>query len=244
MSDKKFHFDKHDMIEVEVSHQGGPMIEDMPHSAHIMGFGENACAIAVNMKSKRCGISGVGWDPDGVPTVTLDPEGADNLKVGLENELTEIRFPQFKGWSTWCAQGGKYTTAVCLVRNQEAAAPVPTVAPVGSYVPTEVELAMEMVRKHHPSVCAVAFFPEGRWLYFAADGSTPKFEHKDLMDTTVLEDAMDAAHLAWGLAHVYELEPMGFEVVPEGSVPIEEIAFQVETGLGIEDELILIRRSH
>ncbi len=108
-------------------------------------------------------------------------------------------------------------------------------------VPDEVETAMKIVREYHPSVCAVAFFPEQRWIYFAADGSSPVFKADELVLTSVLEQAMDAAYNRWKLPHVFELEPMGFAIVDEGT-PAGDIAFRVDARtLGEEDGLILVK---
>lgn len=103
-------------------------------------------------------------------------------------------------------------------------------------IPDPVKLALAVVRLHYPGVVGVAFFPEGRWLYFRADGSAPCFD-RVRVDQAVLEDAINCT----AGACVFQMEELGFEIVDASEVTPEDLLIDTR-GLGEEDDLVLVRR--
>jgi hypothetical protein len=106
---------KGDPVKIEILRQGGVIAN---HAA-IRAVGENVVAIAVDMKTKRGEFSGdFGGFPEG-PGVTLScVEGSLHFKEGLQEVETWIAFPEFNEWTVWCCDYGKYTVAVCLIKNK------------------------------------------------------------------------------------------------------------------------------
>jgi hypothetical protein len=106
--------------------QGKPVVND----AYIYRPGESVVAIGVDMRSKYCEVAAMGGDPDG-PVVDIEATErslylADEIldledlstEHSEQNDLTEIRFDEFQGWSVWSANIFRYTLAVCLIKNE------------------------------------------------------------------------------------------------------------------------------
>lgn len=97
----------------KVIHQGAMVI----NHGYIYEHSENICAIAIDMKSKRGEVIGDGMD-NGIPSVIIgaNEESLKLHKTKPKDSMTEIEFPNHKGFTVWSAQISKYTIRVCLVK--------------------------------------------------------------------------------------------------------------------------------
>ena len=104
----------HGMVRCVIQDQGAAII----NHGWIQSLGETVVAIGVDMRSKRCIIGASGSDGE-VPLIVIDTNSESlHLKKGNEGELTVVTFPDFKGWSVWCADIARYTVAVCLIKRE------------------------------------------------------------------------------------------------------------------------------
>ncbi len=87
--------------------------------AYMYQEGENVCAIAVDMRTKRADIFSTGNDENNCPTISIEAnECSQPLKKGIDRTMpTEISFPKYKDWNIWSAEVIKYTIHICLVKN-------------------------------------------------------------------------------------------------------------------------------
>ena len=84
----------------------------------IVAPGVTVVAITVDLKTKRAEISGLSSDSDGTPGVYLSVgEGTLHYDAAKRDDLTEITFPEFRGWHVHAAHASRYTLAVCLVKD-------------------------------------------------------------------------------------------------------------------------------
>lgn len=98
--------------------QGTPVI----NSGCIIEQSENLIAIEIDMKSKYCEIAMFTHkDPENVCGLMIEAnEDSLNLKEGIDKDMsTEIEFTNFKGFSVFAANLGRYTVSVCLIRDKE-----------------------------------------------------------------------------------------------------------------------------
>lgn len=107
-------------VRIEVVIQGAPVVNHA--SLHFRG--DNIAAIAIDLRSKYCEISGAGG-MDNLPTLGI---AASERSLLLDESQprdteTELAFPEFEGWQIWSAECSRYTAKVCLVRQEAADAP-------------------------------------------------------------------------------------------------------------------------
>lgn len=101
---------------IEITIQGAPVV----NNACIVAISDNLVAITVDLHSKRCEIAGYGGDGT-TPVVWLDAT-EDSLHLHESNKgITEISFPEFKGWDIWCLSTGRYSVELCLLCKEETA---------------------------------------------------------------------------------------------------------------------------
>lgn len=101
-----------------VIQQGAPVI----NGGCIIERSENLIAIEIDMKSKYCEVGlFTHEDPENVCGLMIGAnEDSLNLKEGIDKDTyTEIKFPNFKGFSVFAANLGRYTLSVCLIRDKE-----------------------------------------------------------------------------------------------------------------------------
>ena len=104
-------------VELEISHQGAPIV----NHTHMVRAASDVIAFHIDMQSKRCNVTCAGSDADNVPVVMISAnEYSSNLDgTKNRNEMTEVRFPQYPGWSVHSTGSGRYTISVCLTKNLE-----------------------------------------------------------------------------------------------------------------------------
>ncbi len=102
-----------DIVKHYISTQGAILV----NYAYVHEWGNDVCAIAVDMRSKRGEIISDGCDDDNLPMVIVEAvEESVHLKRGVDRMApTVIVFPQFKGWTVWASNISKYTIYICLV---------------------------------------------------------------------------------------------------------------------------------
>jgi len=105
---------EHKPVVVDIIHSGSPVV----NGGIVYRDGQDVIALAVDLESKRCRVTSFGF-MDGVPNVGIS---ADEYSIYLDeakprDEDTHIAFPEYAGWSIWCADISKYTLAVCLTRD-------------------------------------------------------------------------------------------------------------------------------
>ena len=104
----------HGVVRCVVKNQGAAII----NHGWIQALSETVVAIGIDMRSKRCIIGATGSDGE-VPLIMIDTNSESlHLKLGKEGELTEVAFPDFKGWSVWSADIARYTVAICLIKRE------------------------------------------------------------------------------------------------------------------------------
>ncbi|MBU9534604.1 hypothetical protein KTE49_29665 [Burkholderia multivorans] len=102
-------------IRFEISMQGAARVSH----TYIARQAKGIVAFYLEMHSKRCEIIAMGSDADGTPVIDIEAgEYASHLdESNPKDSLTEIRFPDFKGWSVHSTASGRYTIAICMIRN-------------------------------------------------------------------------------------------------------------------------------
>lgn len=74
--------------------------------------------VCIDLHTKRADIMGEGSDND-IPVIFLEPnEDSIHLDEKTNEELTEITFPEFKGWSILLADVQKYTLFITFVKYE------------------------------------------------------------------------------------------------------------------------------
>lgn len=100
-------------VKIKIDHQGGPRV----NMGYVEASGPRIAAIVIDLHSKRCEVYSTGCDDCGCPVIDVigGSEGL-HLKKGVEDRLTEVSFPGFKGFSVFSASITKYTLWVCLTK--------------------------------------------------------------------------------------------------------------------------------
>lgn len=100
-------------VRIKILHKGALVI----NRAFMHKKGKNVCAVVVDMKSKRGDICSVGTDGY-APTIYVEAgEGSEYLNKKVKrDEMTEILFPDLKGWSVWSAMICKHSIYICFVK--------------------------------------------------------------------------------------------------------------------------------
>jgi len=76
-------------------------------------------AIGVDMKDKRCEVTGHVSDPDRGPGICIEIGEEEQGKSKGIFKPTIVYFPEYKDYTVWCADVSKYTVAVCLIRKKK-----------------------------------------------------------------------------------------------------------------------------
>lgn len=100
-------------VKTNIDTQGAAIIND----GFVIAEGENIVAFEIDLKSKHAFVSGQGANCNNFPCLYI---GAyeDTLHINKDvnlNMWTEISFPEYQGWTVWCADLAKYTLTICLV---------------------------------------------------------------------------------------------------------------------------------
>jgi len=105
-------------VKLDIAHQGAVRV------SHAYGWREAAgiACIYVDLNSKRAEIAQTGWSLGEPPSVWVGAN-EDTLYVDEKvprDELTEIQFPDYAGWSVFATDGpARYTLGVVLIRGEE-----------------------------------------------------------------------------------------------------------------------------
>ena len=102
-------------VKFEISMQGAPR---MSHT-YIAKQADGIVAFYLEMHSKRCEIVAMGSDADETPVIDISAgdHGLHLDESKPKDAITEVRFPDFKGWSIHSTSSGRYTIAICMIRN-------------------------------------------------------------------------------------------------------------------------------
>ncbi|MCO8325956.1 hypothetical protein ABEG10_23170 [Burkholderia cenocepacia] len=102
-------------VKFEIGMQGAPRVSH----TYIAKQADGIVAFFLEMHSKRCEIVCMGSDADGTPIVDIEA-GEHGLHLDEskpKDSFTEVRFPDLKGWSVHSTGSGRYTIAICMIRN-------------------------------------------------------------------------------------------------------------------------------
>lgn len=97
---------------IEIKAQGAPRI----NAALVHARGETCALLSVDLHSKYCQV--LSWGGESVFV------GASERSLHLDESQpreapTEIAFPEFAGWRVWCADLGRYTLSLALIKETE-----------------------------------------------------------------------------------------------------------------------------
>lgn len=101
---------------IQIEQEGAPRVADS--YAAILAEGENVVALSLDFSSKYCevGVTGSGNTRGPLIYICATPESRW-LNEAVEREKpTIVSFPEFQGWTVWCANFGRYALHVCLIR--------------------------------------------------------------------------------------------------------------------------------
>lgn len=94
-----------------VTVQGWPTL----NSGHVVACGENIAAIQIDLKTKGCSVACECVGEDMIPEIWIMPNRHDVS----EDCITQVAFPDYKGWKVFCSDLSRYTLQICLVRDPE-----------------------------------------------------------------------------------------------------------------------------
>ena len=107
-------------VKLDIAHQGAVRV----NNAYVWREAEGIVCIYVDLHSKRAELAMTGWMPGEPPSVWLMADEA-TLHVDESKErddMTEVRFPDYAGWSVFATDGpARYTLGVVLIRGEEDA---------------------------------------------------------------------------------------------------------------------------
>ncbi len=105
---------KNDKIEITINKQGATLV----NCGNVLEISENIVALEIDLKSKNCEVISSYYCSDGKRGIILGAnENSLHLHENIDRDsLTEIEFPQFKNWSVFSWNIGRYTLNVCLIR--------------------------------------------------------------------------------------------------------------------------------
>lgn len=105
-----------DDVNIVIIKQGGPVL----NGGFVTACGPDIVAISIDMQSKRCCDLAYSQQDDGTPAIIiLADKYSLYLKEGLEDQHTEIAFPEYTGFRVFLANVSRYTLDVCLVREED-----------------------------------------------------------------------------------------------------------------------------
>lgn len=99
-------------VRIKIIAQGAPLVND----AFEYRSGPGIAAIIVDLKSKRCAVTGISGGDYG-PEIYIDALEGESLHLGDEPGSTMISFPRYRGWEVFCADISKCTLSVCLIEE-------------------------------------------------------------------------------------------------------------------------------
>lgn len=89
------------------------------NSIHIRAESAEVVALAIDTESRRAEVFCTGSD-DGIPLIQLgENEYTLYTDESLKGQPTEIKFPEYPGWSVWASDSSRYTIYICLVKERE-----------------------------------------------------------------------------------------------------------------------------
>ena len=102
-------------IEHTVSHQGAITV----NNCVIYEKSDTVIAFSIDTKNKWGEISATGSDENDIPCIMLEAnKNTTNIRTGTTTEdLTQIDFPEYAGWTIFCCSWSKYSVYVCMVKN-------------------------------------------------------------------------------------------------------------------------------
>lgn len=80
---------------------------------------DNVVAFCIDTKNKWGEISATGSNENETPCIVLQAnENTTNIrKKNTTDDLTEIEFPEYSGWTIFCCSWSKYSVYVCMVKH-------------------------------------------------------------------------------------------------------------------------------
>jgi hypothetical protein len=107
-----------DDVGITVLIPGAPVV----NHGLVVAEGPGVVAIAIDMQSKYCILEATGsthnTNGEEIPSVTIGAqEGSQYLEPKApKGDSTEIAFPDYVGYKVFCADMGKYSLSVCLIK--------------------------------------------------------------------------------------------------------------------------------
>lgn len=103
-------------VKIEITQQGAPAV----NFGWVHKLGKGIVAIGIDLQSKYCNLMAcTNGDSDGPGVILVADKNTLYLKRGKSvEELTWIQFPEYQGWNIWCAQIGRYTLSICLIKEK------------------------------------------------------------------------------------------------------------------------------
>ena len=107
---------KNNEIKYTIEQQGAPVIS----SVYTTIIHDNIIALEIDMKSKYCEIGGHVSTSEGYCGIMIDAiKSSLYLDESKDKDMfTSIMFTEYKGWSIYCADVGRYTIRVVLVKDE------------------------------------------------------------------------------------------------------------------------------
>lgn len=74
--------------------------------------------ISIDLKAKRAIICSTGGDEKDIPNIWLShTEGTLHLNKRAKSDITELSFPEFKGYTIMCSEISKYTLTITFIKR-------------------------------------------------------------------------------------------------------------------------------
>jgi len=104
----------HPEIEVKVDIQGAPLVA----GGCVQQAGENIVGLTINVDTSRCEVAADG-SYRGIPVISIQTtENSSFLHPDFKKEdITEISFPEYEGWSIWVSNIYTSNLAICLTKD-------------------------------------------------------------------------------------------------------------------------------
>ncbi|MEN6549968.1 MAG: hypothetical protein ABFE07_28325 [Armatimonadia bacterium] len=97
-------------VKVVLRVAGRELNRKLVHCARVVEIGPRVAAVTIDLTEKRMEVAATGSD-EYVPLVDIDAR---------PGAITELLFPQFKGWDVWCAHVQKYHLAICFIKRERS----------------------------------------------------------------------------------------------------------------------------
>lgn len=102
-----------------LEHDGEVVVND----GYVEAKGKNVVALTFDLRTKYAKVIGLscsgGETSSNAPGVLLSGDGAFHINEQKKGSPTHITFPEYTGWVPHCADIGRYTLKVCLVRSAQ-----------------------------------------------------------------------------------------------------------------------------